>query len=151
MNQLSKTKGKRHWWDYVCFYLNRYIRLTPVQAYAILFSMSLWKYFGTGPFYSGMADALNDRCKDTWWTNLLYITSLSPPWRSCIGWCWYLSNDMMYYICMPFLSLLLYHYPKVGLTTATWVLFGSIVTDATLAGINSIQPDVFYWCIGMWP
>ena len=41
----------------------------------LMISAALTPYLGTGPFYPKDGFEL-DRCRTTWWTNLLYINNL---------------------------------------------------------------------------
>lgn len=57
----------------VIMYLHRYIRLTPLVAFAMLFLVSILKFFGSGPFWSTFVDGMSSTCEKNWWRNLLYI------------------------------------------------------------------------------
>ena len=41
----------------------------------VMISSTLTKYFGNGPFFSPNGFEI-DQCRETWWTNLLYINNL---------------------------------------------------------------------------
>jgi len=61
-----------------------------------------------GPFahlYRGMK---TDFCNNYWWANLLYINNFVPSDSNvqCLGWGWYLADDMQYFIFTPFIVLL---------------------------------------------
>lgn len=61
-------------------YLHRYLRLTPLIAFMILFLMSFFKYMGSGPFWNIFMDAPTIKsCEDNWWKTLLYIQNYVTP------------------------------------------------------------------------
>ncbi|KAL5284194.1 hypothetical protein ACFFRR_006458 [Megaselia abdita] len=70
MKEIEKRKG---WINVPLMYLHRYLRLTPMVAFLMLFAMSLLKFFGNGPFWDLFLKVGNDKCEDNWWMNLLYI------------------------------------------------------------------------------
>lgn len=49
------------------------LRLTPLYMMVIAFYTTLFKYFGSGPYWPRTSDA---NCKANWWTNLLYINNI---------------------------------------------------------------------------
>lgn len=60
--------------NYILAYFHRYLRLTPLLAVCVVVSMTIFRYFGSGPlwpFYNHMA--VEDNCRKYWWPTLLYI------------------------------------------------------------------------------
>lgn len=55
------------------FYLHRFIRLTPLFGASILFSMSLLRFLGSGPFLPTMLHFSHGECERYWWSTLLFI------------------------------------------------------------------------------
>ncbi|XP_071955725.1 nose resistant to fluoxetine protein 6-like [Antedon mediterranea] len=120
LKYLQKHDGKLNW---LMFYVHRYLRLTPVYAMVIFVYTTLTPHFANGPLYQSFFDpnpppgveSSVTYCQKYWWTNLLYINNLYPSSLvECIGWSWYLANDMQFYIISPFVIYLLYHYFFVG-------------------------------------
>lgn len=54
-------------------YFHRYLRLTPIFAVSILFSMSLLRFMANGPLWHRTLDSLSSKCEDYWWTALIYV------------------------------------------------------------------------------
>ena len=52
-----------------------YLRLTPPYAIVLMTEAVLTRYFGRGPFFPQDGFEIN-QCKDSWWTNLLYLNNL---------------------------------------------------------------------------
>ncbi|XP_053395797.1 nose resistant to fluoxetine protein 6-like [Mercenaria mercenaria] len=100
-----KEKGKLSWPYY---FLHRYWRLTPLYAFVILYYTYLMIPSISGPlrFFIALGPykEMIDICKSKWWTNLLYINNMYPNYgnlgTTCMGWSWYLANDMQFYIVL---------------------------------------------------
>ena len=75
-------------------YLNRYMRLTPLYAFMILF---YWKFLnlfgGDGPLFFWYETMT--KCSSSWYWHLLYLNNLIPFSKvdTCMNWTWYLAND----------------------------------------------------------
>ena len=104
-----KEKQSMNW---AYYFLHRYWRLTPLYAFVIFYYAYISPYTVKGP-YAAIVDAHvapgqrslqdgYDCCKDYWFTNLLYINNFYPSYgdlgKTCLGWGWYLANDMQFYI-----------------------------------------------------
>ncbi|XP_072168587.1 nose resistant to fluoxetine protein 6-like [Diadema setosum] len=144
LKKLTKTKGKMNWAMYV---FHRYWRLTP----ALLGAMALWVSLGIhmagqGPLLDFLYNQfIRDNCRETWWTYPLYINNLYPfPGDnnySCFGWAWYLACDMQFYLLSPFIIVLLYRRPKLGvaaIVAVTAVSIGSMIGIKWYYGINPV-------------
>ena len=59
------------------FYLERYLRLTPIYAFVLMLYMHLLPQLESGP-NSGGGGYDDDTCRKYVWTNLLYISNLYP-------------------------------------------------------------------------
>ncbi|KAJ8304385.1 hypothetical protein KUTeg_017968 [Tegillarca granosa] len=79
-------------------------RLTPVYMLVLFVYVTTFPYWGDGPFYP-QKTLEPDQCKETWWTNLLYINNFVPTDKICFGWSWYLANDMQFYVISPLLFI----------------------------------------------
>ncbi|XP_071955721.1 nose resistant to fluoxetine protein 6-like [Antedon mediterranea] len=137
LKYLQKHDGKLNW---LMFYVHRYLRLTPVYMMVIFIYTTLTPHFANGPLYQYVFDpnpppgveSQATYCQKYWWTNLLYINNLYPSSiaEECLGWGWYLANDMQFYIISPFVIYLLYHYFFVGVALWSALLiacFGSLI------------------------
>jgi len=130
-----KQGGDFKFW--AMFYVHRYIRLTAVYAFCILFTVSLRKYFNSGPqsYINELYDI--DACKKGWWSNLLYINNLEHYFwdqpAMCLGQSWYLANDMQFYIVSPLFLYPLWRFPLVGTLITLVGLVGATVTPILVA------------------
>ncbi|XP_033640909.1 O-acyltransferase like protein-like [Asterias rubens] len=134
LKHLKKTKGRMNW---AIFYFHRVWRITPTYMISLAIFASLAIHFGTGPTKNSLFEYVGKTCQDYWWTNLLYINNLYPfPGTlnaQCMGWSWYLANDMQFFVISPFLLYLLYKKARIGLGVIIALCFGSIGVTAYLA------------------
>ncbi|XP_069123535.1 nose resistant to fluoxetine protein 6-like [Argopecten irradians] len=135
MKEMKREKGRINWF---MFYFHRFWRLTPAYMLVLFLDMSLFRYLGDGPFWA--KEGIEPFCKDTWWTNLLYINNLYRNKEMCFGWAWYLANDMQFYVVSPLLLVPLYFSKKIGLFVNSLALLG--ITIATAVVSSRYELDV---------
>ncbi|GAB1599304.1 nose resistant to fluoxetine protein 6-like [Argonauta hians] len=129
---MESSNGKMNW---LYFYCHRIWRLTPPYMLVMMVYIPLFRYWGSGPFWSPEGFE-NNFCKDTWYYNLLYVNNLvSNSIRTCMAWSWYLANDMQFYIISPILLMALYKSPIIGYV----VFFALLLAQMLSAGIISTQ------------
>jgi peptidoglycan/LPS O-acetylase OafA/YrhL len=80
--------------------LMRLARLLPLFGFAMMMYILIAPYIASGPFSPRFQAEVFSACGDgTWWSELLFINSVYP-WipnqGGCMGWSWYLSNDMIF-------------------------------------------------------
>ncbi|XP_071854199.1 O-acyltransferase like protein-like [Apostichopus japonicus] len=149
LKQLDKSDGKMNW---VMFYVHRYIRLTPVYMVCLGIWTSIVIQIGEGSrkyetFAGGRAI-----CQQYWWANLLYINNLVPyPGNvsQCMGWTWYLANDMQFFIFTPIFIILFYkkHWRRYGVIALVSVTVASIIITSSVSvywGFTARYYDVKY-------
>ncbi|GFW25938.1 nose resistant to fluoxetine protein 6 [Trichonephila clavipes] len=111
-------------WTY--FYIHRYIRLTPVYMIVMGFYTTLYAHLSSGPLWI-YADT-DPNCQVSWWYNLLYINNFQTMTALCMGWSWYLANDMQFFVISPLLLIPLWRWPKIGyllIGVFFYIIFGS--------------------------
>lgn len=113
-------------------YLHRYLRLTPLLIVTVLFSMSLIRFFGSGPLWPNMIESLGIQCERYWWSTLLYIQNYANPKQMCLGHSWYLSVDMQLFWIAPLVVYSIYRFKSKIIPV--WILFvvGYVVYSVTL-------------------
>ena len=136
-----KKKGR---FPVIHYYVHRYLRLTPVYAFALFFTWALANHLAVGPSFNYADLDISKFCPKYWWTNFLYINNFYP-WdiaEECFGWAWYLANDMQFYVIAPLMLLPLYYFAPVGMIVSGAILLCSFVITATLAGIYDLQGNM---------
>jgi len=78
----------------------RYLRLTPSLALTMVVYYKIWMYFGFGPFAVNFQESIKSRCDGSWWSELTYTMNFIPfdSDKVCMGWTWYLGDDMIFFI-----------------------------------------------------
>ena len=141
LREMRRSAGR---FPFLMYYLHRFLRLTPTYAFILFFIWFLTMHLADGPlchFVAGEESGLYQSCSKYWWTNLLYINNFYP-WKlkdECIGWTWYLANDMQFYILSPLLLIPLYFLFPLGLAISSGVLTVCFVVSGALAGDYNYQ------------
>ncbi|XP_044728552.1 nose resistant to fluoxetine protein 6-like [Chrysoperla carnea] len=113
----------------------RYIRLTPLYAVTLFYYATLFYKSGSGPQWDLMIRAERDYCRESWWTNMLYISNYVKTDKMCMIHTWYLPCDMHYFIFAIFLVLLLHKNQKAGLFAICITTIVSVVIPFTITYI----------------
>ena len=148
LREMERKKGR---FPVITYYLHRYLRLTMVYAFVLFFWWTLTVYLGNGPEWytlTGKGSVNYENCNKYWWTNLLYINNFYP-WElknECMGWTWYLANDMQFFILAPLVLIPLYFFFPIGLAIAAIMLGATLATNGAIAGsqhflANTNLPD----------
>lgn len=86
--------------------LGRYIRLFPLYAFCVFGISALLPFLISGSM-NGPGNKMNDNCPNVFWENLLYVNNLFEDGATCAGHCWYLANDMQFFILFFIIFLFL--------------------------------------------
>ncbi|XP_064616908.1 nose resistant to fluoxetine protein 6-like [Liolophura sinensis] len=132
MREMAKREGKLNWFLY---YFHRYWRLTPPLMLIMWVYVPLFKYLGSGPFWPRDGTEIN-YCQSTWWTNMLYVNNLVNAEQQCMGWTWYLANDMQFYVVSPLILLPLYYSGLIGVIIITVFLLATLIASGVISSTN---------------
>lgn len=129
-------KGNMNW---LHFYVHRFWRLTPTYMLVMMVYIPLMQYWGNGPYWpqNGIEE---NYCRHNWWQNLLYINNLFD--KQCMGWTWYLANDMQFYIISPIILILLKKKPPTGIILLLVLLICHFITTGFLWTSKKRDPRV---------
>ncbi|GFY57919.1 nose resistant to fluoxetine protein 6 [Trichonephila inaurata madagascariensis] len=125
--QAAKTDGKIPW---LYFYIHRFVRLTPVYMMVMAFYTTLMSHLGSGPLWNFKDTDAN--CHASWWWNILYINNFQTSGAQCMGWGWYLANDMQFYVISPLFLVTLFRWPKIGYSLIALFLSITFITNFVL-------------------
>ena len=145
LREMERRKG---WFPFITYYLHRYLRLTMVYAFVLFFYWTLTVHLGDGSTWilaTGPDSALQKNCERYWWTNLLYINNLYP-WKlgdECLGWSWYLANDMQFYVIAPLIIIPLFFFFPIGFAVSGVFLAASFIATGAIAGVKDFSANVF--------
>nr|CAD2180593.1 unnamed protein product [Meloidogyne enterolobii] len=119
------------------YYVRRYLRLTPVYLFVMILLVTVLNYISEGPFWQPIDPNF---CRNSWWTNLLYINNFVLQADSCMGWTWYLANDFQLYAFAPILIIALHRYKMGGVFFGILLLFLSSVFTVIITIIKGYPP-----------
>ena len=142
LQQMSRSKGR---FPVVLYYLHRYLRLTPTLAFVMFFFWSMAPHLFSNAHGNQGVMSSTELCEKYWWSNLLYINNFYPNQLSneCIGWVWYLANDMQFYVISPIVLYLLYHWLPLGVVSLCILLISSLVSTGAIAGYYKYDDNMF--------
>ncbi|CAK1540700.1 unnamed protein product [Leptosia nina] len=105
------------------FYLNRIMRLFPLLGAIVLLEASVFHRVADGPYWLTVARNV-ERCRNWWWSTLLYVQNYVNPNDICIQHSWYLAIDMQLHIISPLILVWVFS----GKRSYAWsALIGSIL------------------------
>eukprot|EP00040_Diaphanoeca_grandis_P026045 m.145211 g.145211 ORF g.145211 m.145211 type:complete len:645 (+) comp30428_c0_seq2:1589-3523(+) len=139
-------KGNKNSFPAGMFILLRFLRLTPLYAFILLFYTYIVPHLSSGPVWYRMHQD-TALCRDTWWANLLYINDFYPTsfHSTCMSWSWYLANDMQFFI-LGLLILTIYLRVKwLGIGISVSLAITGVVSGWILLvkHRNDIQDDYY--------
>ena len=148
LREMDKLQGKSvgKWiLFWAMFYVHRYIRLTAVYSIVLGLHATLLKLFTTGPS-SFLVSGLVNQCQNGWWLNLLYINNFVSEIQegtgknlNCMGWTWYLANDMQFFVITPFILYALWKNFPLGIGLSSGLLFAATATPFALTHKDESQ------------
>ncbi len=144
--QMQRSKGR---FPFLPYYVHRILRLTPTYMFVLFFYWFVTVHLGNGPLINaalGPNSSGNKQCADYWWSNLLYINNFVPSGfdKQCMGWTWYLANDMQFYIISPLILIPLYYSLPAGLASLGLLLTASIGITGFVAGYYDYTANTFW-------
>lgn len=136
--QLKNSKKISWKW----FYLHRYLRITPTLMFVILLQAKIVPLVDKSPLWFTIVN--EQRCKDYWWTNLLYMNNFHPSntfQDSCLQWTWYLAIDWQFFVITPLMIWLISRFGYKGLIgTSLFLILGSTITTALFINHYDYNP-----------
>eukprot|EP00475_Leptophrys_vorax_P016689 TRINITY_DN23182_c0_g1_i1.p1 TRINITY_DN23182_c0_g1~~TRINITY_DN23182_c0_g1_i1.p1 ORF type:complete len:683 (-),score=171.21 TRINITY_DN23182_c0_g1_i1:92-2107(-) len=104
-------------------YLHRIWRILPTYLLVVLFLTFVMNFTGNGPAWTPI-NGVESQCKSVWWRDVLFINNFWSMNSDCVGWAWYLANDMQFFLLAPFLALALFKNARAGfsLLGALWLI-----------------------------
>mmetsp|Transcript_27832 Transcript_27832/g.24625 ORF Transcript_27832/g.24625 Transcript_27832/m.24625 type:complete len:288 (+) Transcript_27832:670-1533(+) len=134
---ISKFNGKKIF-NFGMIYLHRLIRVVPSILLFTVMVITFMEYTGSGPIWRRNVEALILRpCRKYWWTNIIFISSIYLEVEErCLGQLWYLSNEMIYFIFIPFIVLLYINKRKLIYLAMSFIIFSSIILNSIFSHIR---------------
>ena len=147
LREMKRRKGK---FPIVPYYLHRIIRLTPTYMFVLFFYWFFTMYLAQGtPSYQvnhGPNSTEWINCRKYWWTNLLYINNFYPQefLSQCMGWSWYLANDLQFFVISPLIIYPLYVWFTGGVMASAALILVSFAVTGFIAGFYHLPASQFF-------
>lgn len=134
MQELYKKKRI----NLVLYVFHRFWRILPPYFLALSILWQVLPHMGNGPFWP-QVDTYVSRtaCDKYWWANLLFINNFVPKEyeNQCMGWSWYLANDMQMYLISPIFLFLYYKSKMIAIILIDIVLIAAIFAQGYVAWV----------------
>ena len=139
--EIRKRGGKMNW---VMFMVHRFIRICPVYFFSLMIFVSLMKYMGESALWPMFWEKYEEPCK-YWWANVLFISNFVPTDEySCMGWTWYISCDMQFYVITPIFLMMYMKNRKAGLGLLGFLTIASIASMFGQAYHEEYNPGIIH-------
>lgn len=135
LKQMAKLKkdpqpGKIGYYVFY-YYFHRFWRLTPMYMIILMIYTCLTTYLGDGPMWPKQIESAQN-CRESWWTNLLYVNNLVLVNKQCMAWSWFLANDMQFYV----VSIVLLFFLTVNIKLGSCFVFLLMAAGIVSAGVK---------------
>uniref|UniRef100_A0A182V4U1 Acyltransferase 3 domain-containing protein n=1 Tax=Anopheles merus TaxID=30066 RepID=A0A182V4U1_ANOME len=113
MQKVEETKKKVGIAEIFIISVARYVRLTPVYAFVMLFEATWVVRLADGPLWQKGFETGRSYCRKNWWVNLLYINNYYKVDEPCMLHTWYLAADFHLFVYGLVLCAVIARFPKV--------------------------------------
>ncbi|XP_062550333.1 nose resistant to fluoxetine protein 6-like [Armigeres subalbatus] len=138
MRELDRTR----FLNVPVMYLHRYIRLTPVFAALILFTVGIMPGISSGPLWSTSFALSVNQCNQYWWSALLYVQNYVNSDQICLGHSWYLSVDMQLFLISPLLIYPLWKWGKIMFIPVGLLILTSVISSFVMFMVYNLPGSV---------
>jgi len=141
VKELEKSKGK---FKYIQALALRYLRLTPSLAFVMMLYIMIWPHLGRGPFVPRFQNSIYRRCDGSWLSELTYTMNFIPfdSDNVCMGWTWYLGDDMIFFIFGILLIPLHFKNQTLGWAAASTLI--AVSCGISIYEINLHHLETYY-------
>ncbi|KAL3280802.1 hypothetical protein HHI36_004033 [Cryptolaemus montrouzieri] len=108
-------------------YISRLFRILPTFAALIAFCTFVLPWLDSGPMWNQVVYHHSEICKKNWWMNFLFIHNYFGFGEMCLTHTHHIGIDTQLFFISPFLILLLWKYPKMGLGILISLATGSTI------------------------
>lgn len=129
----------------ICLYIFRRIwRLTP-PFMLVIACVFLIPHLGSGPVWKETVfDQLTEKCRNSWWTNLLFINNFISSEDMCLQWLWYIPVDTHLYFLSLLVIIPLKSNPRLAFAMNMLILVGGIVISGAFHVYYGLTPTAVY-------
>ncbi|XP_012279978.1 nose resistant to fluoxetine protein 6 [Orussus abietinus] len=138
---LLKELDRRKSINFVVVYLYRFLRLTPAYLVVVGLYVTWLNRLDAGPLWSRMITE-RERCRTSWWANILYINNYVSTDNICMFQSWYLAADTQLFILAPLVVYPLWRWRKWGEHILATVISVSFLTPFIDTLVNARDPTM---------
>ncbi|XP_052124415.1 nose resistant to fluoxetine protein 6-like isoform X2 [Frankliniella occidentalis] len=131
-----RAVGQRKSFNFIMYYVHRYIRLTPAFAMMVAITATWLALLGNGPLWTKVMGSASQSCRDNWWTAMLYVANYANANDQCMMQSWYLMVDMQLHWLSPLLLVPLWKWRRIGLGWIGIVLIASCAVPFAITFAN---------------
>ena len=124
--------------NFIMIYIHRFIRIIPTLALYIAMLLTFINFMGSGPIWDSVNVVLVQSCKKYWWTVLTFSNNFYPGTSDmgCIGVLWYISNDMMFFMILPFVVFAYCRNKFIGYVLTGGLVMANMIVVFVLSAVN---------------
>lgn len=143
LREMNRRRARGKTWlafPALSYYIHRFLRLTPGYAFVLFFVWQVTPLLGSGPTWNSSIQGQVTNCDSYWYSNLLYINNFVPEDfnKQCVGWGWYLANDMQFFLISPVMLIPLFFLWPLGIAVTIVILVACIFVTGVLAGVYNL-------------
>uniref|UniRef100_A0A8R1Y0N0 NRF domain-containing protein n=1 Tax=Onchocerca volvulus TaxID=6282 RepID=A0A8R1Y0N0_ONCVO len=133
-NMLETTNDiKKH-------YFNRLLQILPVFAFIVFFMTFLYERLSSGPIW--IHNNLIERCKNSWWKNILFINNFFSSEQTCLDGGYLYSLIVQFYLLLLPMLYLSKRYNTAILAITVSCFFASIIYTFFVMSTTKLSPTL---------
>ncbi|XP_028175889.1 nose resistant to fluoxetine protein 6-like [Ostrinia furnacalis] len=140
--ELDKRRGKLNVIPIILF---RYIRLTPSYLAVIWFYITWMPKIGEGPLWKEKVMLEQERCRENWWINILYVNNFVHSDTMCMFQSWYLSVDTQLFLVAPIFIYALWRWRRAGPILLGLSIAVSVAVTAIITYKDDLDPTLMIY------
>lgn len=137
-----RAQAGRRTFNLLMYYVHRYVRLTPAFALMVAITATWISLLDSGPLWYYVVGEETDKCKQWWWTALLYVANYANPGQQCMMQSWYLMADMQLHFLSPIVLIPLWKWRRPALVWLLIVILGSCAIPFAITYVNKFRSPV---------
>ncbi|XP_072399998.1 nose resistant to fluoxetine protein 6-like isoform X2 [Diabrotica undecimpunctata] len=123
----------------VMIFVERYLRLLPPLAAVLLFNVTWWRHFGSGPNWNRIVGQEYLNCRKNMWTNLMFLNNIIDAENMCTPTTWYVALDTQYFIMLLLVLWYIKKHEKYMLHIIGGLLSTTILITFYINYINKLE------------
>ena len=119
--------------------LHRLMRIWPCFAFMVIFWWQVAVHLGQGPIWNS---AFHNNCDEDWWKNITFTDVYMERPATCLGWGWYLSNDMAMFLVSLICLNIYSHSRRCGYFSIFCTICIGLFLDLSIADESNMKVSI---------